>query len=199
MFLLCYYIFQVLIMDKINLKFNYKDYNYCYRVPDNFNWFQMYRTKRFTEKFSVYGKIFLEAYMSLDLPDIIDLSYRTEHQRKSMMNDFIRALIINKIDNDIIYTFAKKLDIKVDSVWSYNYSTNIKDFLFKTFEEMNNNYKIKDNTITDIENIFNNNPYNILGIEEKEYSNEDLSNIFNNKMNKLLDAYNTIKKKMIKN
>ena len=188
-------------MDKINVKFNYKDYNYCYRVPDSFNWFQMYRTKRFTEKFSVYeciiyndGKIFLEAYMSLHSLGIIDLSYRKEHQRESMMNDFIRALIINKIDNDIIYTFAKKLDIKVDSVLSYDYSTNIKDFLIGVFEEMDNNYKLKANTITDIENIFNNNPYNILGIEEKEYSNEDLSNIFNNKMNKLLDAYNTIKK-----
>ena len=65
-------------------------------------------TKKFTDNFYVYesiiyndGKIFLEAYMSLDFPDIIDLSYRTEKQRQSMINDFIRILI--KKDINIIW------------------------------------------------------------------------------------------------
>jgi len=71
---------------------------------------------------------------------------------------------------------------------------NIDEFLTEIFEEMNNDSEIKNNIINDAENIINNNPYNVLGIEEKEYSNEELVNIFNNKMDSLLDAYNAIKK-----
>lgn len=194
-------------MDKINIKFIYNDYDYCYRVPNNFNWFEMYRIKKITDKFYVYesiiyneGKIFLNAFMTLN-SNIIDLAYRTEQQRESMMNDFIKALIINEGKNDISLTFANKLNININDVFNYEYSINIKDFLFEMIDEVSNYSKIKDNIIIDAESILNNNPYNILGIEEKEYSKEDLSKIFNDKMNKILDAYNTIKKeneKMLK-
>ena len=83
-------------------------------------------------------------------------------------------------------------------MFNYEYSMSIKDFLFEMFDEVNSIVKIKDEIILETENILNNNPYNILGIEEKEYSNEDLSKLFNDKMNKLLDAYNTIKKEKVK-
>jgi len=188
-------------MDKINIKFNYNDYEYCYRVPTDFDWFEMKRIKRFTDKLYVLenviynrGKIFLHAFISLKLPDIIDLSYRTEKQRQSMINDFIRVLINKEGKSDITLTFANKLNINVDNVFNYDYSMNIDEFLTEIFEEMNNDSEIKNNIINDAENIINNNPYNVLGIEEKEYSNEELVNIFNNKMDSLLDAYNAIKK-----
>lgn len=192
-------------MDKINIKFIYNDYEYCYRIPENFNWFEMYRTKKFTDKFYVYesiiyndGNIFQNAYMTINSPDIIDLSYRTEKQRESIMNDFIKTLIINNGKNDISLTFANKLNININDVFNYEYSMSIRDFLFEMFDEVNSVVKIKDEIIIEAENILNNNPYNILEIEKKEYSNEDLSKLFNDKMNKLLDAYNTIKKENVK-
>ena len=83
-------------------------------------------------------------------------------------------------------------------MFNYEYSMSIKDFLFEMFDEVSSVVKIKEEIIIEAENVLNSNPYNILGIEEKEYSNEDLSKLFNDKMNKLLDAYNTIKKENVK-
>lgn len=189
-------------MDKINIKFTYNDFKYCYRVPENLNWFEMFRFKKITEEFHlseyiIYneGKILLEAFIA-SKDNIIDFSYRTLKQRRSILYEFIKTLIMNKVDYNIILKFANKLDIDINEVLNYDYSMNATDFFNLMSKDVSKYESTKNNIINEVENIINNNSYNVLGIEEKEYSKEELSHIFNNKMNLMLDAYNSIKKEI---
>ncbi len=170
-------------MDKIKIEFSNSNFEYCYRIPKNFSWFEM---SRFIKESSyklcehiIYneGKLFFDKWILVDREKVeFNMSYDEQSNLKKI---FLKKLIEHEGITPVTCAFAKSLKVKIEEAM---YAVDIETNLYKN------------------KTMYFDNPYDILGIKEDEYTKEELLKIVESRINKILDAYNSIvKQKLLKN
>lgn len=172
-------------MDKIKIEFAEGNCKYCFRVPSGFHWFEMSRHINKSQcKLSEYisynnGRLFFDTFIIQENKKIV-CEISTEEQN-NLMKVFIKKLISHEGITPISCAFAKYLKVDLEEAMQA-YDTDM--ILFEK------------NFIT---NDTDNNPYEVLGINEGQYSKEELLEIVESRINNILDAYNSIvKQKLLK-
>ena len=172
-------------MDKIKIEFEEGNCEYCYRVPTDFNWFEMSRhinkSQSILSEYIIYndGRLFFDKFIIKENKKIVcDMSSEEKFNLKKV---FIKKLILHEGITPITCAYAKYLKVNLEeAVQTYDTDT----ILFESDFKSNN---------------ADNNPYEILGISKGEYSKEELLKVVESKINNILDAYNTIvKQKLLK-
>lgn len=173
-------------MDKIKIEFSCSNFEYCFRVPSNFRWFEM---SRFLKESSyklcehiIYndGRLFFDKWVFVDKEKVeFNMSYDEQSNLKKI---FLKKLIEHEGITPITIAFVKALKIDIEDAMSI---VDIESDLF--------NKKIVTFDIN------SDNPYEVLGINEGQYSKEELLEIVESRINNILDAYNSIvKQKLLK-
>lgn len=164
-------------MDKINIEFKEGNCKYCFRIPNDFNWFEMsrhiYSSQYKLSEYIAYnnGKVFFDKFIIQENKKI-DCEILSKEQN-NLKNVFIKKLIQHEGITPISCAFAKYLNVNLEeAIHAYDTDTILfeNDFIFN----------------------YTNNPYDILGIKEDSYTKEELLKIVESRINNILDAYNII-------
>lgn len=173
-------------MDKIKIKFSEGNCDYCFRVPTDFNWFEMSRHIKKTQcelsEYIIYnnGRVIFDIFIFFGKEKIVcDILSEEQNNLKKI---FIKKIVQHEGITPVSCAFAKYLKVSLEDAMNAYDNDRI---LYE------NNFGFID-ADTD-------NPYDILGISEKEYTKDELLKIVEKRINNILDAYNSIiKQKLLK-